>query len=211
MTVLPFSAVWSSALRGEPCTVWGLHALPELVPLPHWHGHPVAADEALLGHCVGATIDIGCGPGRLTAHLAREGHTVLGIDVVPEAVRQTQARGGPAIVRSVFEALPGEGRWQTALLADGNIGIGGDPAVLLRRTRTLLAPGGRVVADLAPPGTGVQSQPLRIETATGLSRPFQWALVGADAAAAVAREAGLSVELLEQYDDRWFAVLGRGT
>jgi SAM-dependent methyltransferase len=210
VTALPFTAVWSSALRGEPCTVWGLHALPQLVPLPHWHGHPVAADEAMLGHCVGATLDIGCGPGRMTAHLARQGHTVLGIDVVPEAVRQTQARGGPAIVRSVFDPLPGEGRWRTALLADGNIGIGGDPIALLRRVRALLAPGGRVVADVAAPGVGVQTRTMQIETATGVSRPFLWSLVGADAVAAVALQAGLSVELLERYDDRRFAVLGKG-
>ena len=53
--------------------------------------------------------------------------------MVPEAVAQTPDRGVAAIRRNVFDALPGEGRWRTALLADGNIGIGGDPAALLRR------------------------------------------------------------------------------
>ena len=37
------------------------------------------------------TLDIGCGPGRLSAQASRElGHVVLGIDVVPEAVAQTR-------------------------------------------------------------------------------------------------------------------------
>ena len=55
-------------------------------------------------------------------------------------------------MRDVFGPLPGEGRWDTALLADGNIGIGGDPVALLARVRELLAPEGRVVVDLAAPG-----------------------------------------------------------
>jgi len=41
--------------------------------------------------------------------------------------------------RSVFDALPAEGRWHTALLADGNVGIGGDPIRLLSRLRGLIA------------------------------------------------------------------------
>ena len=76
----------------------------------------------------------------------------LGIDVVHEAVGQTRARGAAALRRDIFGAVPGEGRWQTALLADGNVGIGGDPVALLRRLRRLLLPGGRVVVEVAPPG-----------------------------------------------------------
>ena len=99
------------------------------VPLPvgRWNDDDDAHDASLLGHCRGATLDIGCGPGRLVARLSRLGHVALGIDVVPEAVRQARERGAAAIVRDVFDPVPGEGRWDTALLADGNIGIGGDP------------------------------------------------------------------------------------
>ena len=50
-----------------------------------------------------------------------------------EPTISTWIAGGPALVRSVFETLPGEGRWDTVLLMDGNIGIGGDPAALLGR------------------------------------------------------------------------------
>ena len=55
--------------------------------------------------------------------------------------------------RDVFAPLPGEGRWCTALLADGNVGIGGDPVALLRRLRAGARPARRVVVELAPPGT----------------------------------------------------------
>ena len=68
--------------------------------------------------------------------------------MVPEAIWQTRDRGVSAILRNVFERVPAEGRWETVLLADGNLGIGGDPVRLLRRMAQLLAPGGRVVADL---------------------------------------------------------------
>ncbi len=58
------------------------------------------------------------------------------------AVSLTRAAGGVALHRSVFTHIPGEGRWDTVLLIDGNIGIGGDPIALLRRVRQLLAPTG---------------------------------------------------------------------
>lgn len=81
---------------------------------------------------------------------------VLGIDVVPEAVALTRERGASALVRDVFAPVPGEGWWDTALLANGNIGIGGDPVTLLRRVHALLLPGGRAVVEVARPGVGMR-------------------------------------------------------
>jgi hypothetical protein len=63
---------------------------------------------------------------------------VLGVDVSPAAVARAKGAGGAVLRRSVFDRLPAEGRWGTALLADGNIGIGGDPHALLRRVRDSL-------------------------------------------------------------------------
>ncbi len=78
---------------------------------------------------------------------------------------------------------PGEGRWETALLADGNIGIGGDPVALLAPGgRAARARDGRVVVDLAPPGTGVDTRRAwRSAPRAATSRPFPWAVVGVDA------------------------------
>ena len=58
-----------------------------------------------------------------------------------------------AMVADVFDDVPREGRWGTALLADGNVGISGDPVHLLRRVRQLLQPGGRAVVEVSGPGT----------------------------------------------------------
>jgi SAM-dependent methyltransferase len=214
MQVVPlhssYAAVFASALRGDPCEVLGLDVRPHVLPVAEWTRPVDAGDLALLSHCVGETLDVGCGPGRMTRALAERGHAVLGIDVVPEAIRMTRERGGVAIVRDVFQSVPGEGRWATALLADGNIGIGGDPRALLGRLRSLLAPGGRVVVDLAEPGAGVRTRSVRLQTPTLRSRPFAWSVVGADAIGVLAIGAGLSVLGLHAHGDRWFAVLEKG-
>jgi len=207
MTTLPLASIYTHALQGHPCTVWEGDLAPQPLPTHAWLASAGAADRALLAHCEGPTLDIGCGPGRMTEALAVSGHAVLGIDVVPEAVRQTRTRGVPALQRSVFDPLPGEGRWETALLADGNIGIGGDPVALLERARQLVQPGGRVVVDVAPWGTGVVTRHVRLETRHGRSGRFPWTVVGADAVQAVAYAAGLGRATGYRRDDRWWAVV----
>jgi SAM-dependent methyltransferase len=201
-----FGETYTRALLGAPCLVHGL-GTPQRLPLASWSADARASDRRLLAHCVGATLDIGCGPGRMAQHLAEEGACVLGIDVVAEAVRQTRARGAGAVLRDVFEPVPAEGRWDTALLADGNIGIGGNPARLLRRIHEPLAPGGRVVADVAAPGSGLRTHEVSLECAGRRSRPFPWTLVGAERIGPLATMTGFSVSVLARIGTRWFAVL----
>lgn len=202
-----FTEVFSHALRGHPCEVVGLHAEPLILPVHQWTRSADADDLRLLGLCVGPTIDIGCGPGRLTKALAQVGHIALGIDVVEEAVTRTRDRGGLAMLRNIFDPVPGEGRWQTALLADGNIGIGGDPGALLERALGVLAPGGRIVAEVAAPGASSTSGWVTLESALHRSRPFRWAVVGIDDAARLTRSVGLRVSSRHQIGHRWFVVL----
>ncbi len=52
----------------------------------------------------------------------------------------------------MFARIPGSGTWGSALLLDGNIGIGGAPDALLVRLRQLLCAGGEVLVELAPAG-----------------------------------------------------------
>ena len=206
-----FSSLFAHALRGVPCRVLGLDGGPAELPIHEWTRQADVADDVLLGHCRGATLDVGCGPGRLAARLAEHGEEVLGIDVVPEAVQQTRARGVPAIRSSVFDRLPEEGRWRTALLADGNVGIGGDPGALLRRLRTVLAPGGRVVVELAAPGVSTKTRWARLEVGETRSRPFRWSVVGVDGIHGLARSAGHEVLTTSHFGDgRWLAALEAG-
>jgi SAM-dependent methyltransferase len=204
-----FSEVFGDALRGVVCAVRGHGDVERPLPVEDWLQPVTPADEALLAHCRGATLDVGCGPGRMSAHLAETGHVVLALDIVREAVRHARERGVGALHRNVFHPIPGEGRWETVLLADGNIGIGGAPLRLLRRAVELLAPRGRVVCDLALPGTGLRLHEMRLETAMKRSGSFPWAEVGTDAIGRLAVDAGLRVALLDHLDGRWFAVLSR--
>ncbi|SEN97120.1 Methyltransferase domain-containing protein [Actinacidiphila rubida] len=180
-----------------------------LLPLDveRWCAPPDDADATVLARCRGPVLDIGCGPGRLVAGAARRGLPALGVDVSPAAVARTKGIGGAVLRRSVFERLPAEGRWGTALLADGNIGIGGDPVALLRRVRSLLAPGGRLLAEAAPYEVD-ERLTVRVEDARGRhGRDFPWARLGPAALRAAARHAGWTITEEWSAADRPFAAL----
>ena len=180
-----------------------------LLPLEveRWCAPPDAGDATLLARCRGAVLDIGCGPGRLVAAAARRGMPALGVDVSPAAVARTRASGGAALHRSVFDRLPAEGRWGTALLADGNLGIGGDPLALLRRVRQLVAPGGLLLAETVPHEVD-ERLTVRVEDARGRSgRPFAWARLGPAALRTAAASAGWTVTAQWPAADRHFTAL----
>jgi SAM-dependent methyltransferase len=171
-----------------------------LLPLEveRWCAGADLVDREVLDRCEGAVLDVGCGPGRLVAELGTRGRPVLGIDVSDAAVDHTARLGGRALRRSVFEPLPGEGRWGTVLLMDGNIGIGGDPHALLARMAELLAPGGLLLAETSPLDVDecAQVQVVDVRDAHGHAdkhadgRPFPWARLGTPALLRHAEGAG---------------------
>ncbi|WUI03243.1 SAM-dependent methyltransferase [Spirillospora sp. NBC_00431] len=199
--------LYEEALRGRgPVEIEHADGRRRPLPVQDW----LAArpgDGGLLARCRGATLDVGSGPGRLTVALARRGVPVLGIDLAPAAVALTVAAGAPALCRDVFGRVPGTGRWRTALLADGNIGIGGDPAALLARVLTLVAPGGRVLAEVDPPGAGARVEPLRLRSGRAVGEWFPWAHVPADAASALAAACAATVTEVWEEAGRWFVAL----
>ena len=165
-------------------------------------------DELIVSRCSGPVIDIGCGPGRFVEALAARGLPTLGIDVSGASVGHTRARGGSALCRNVFEPVPGEGRWQTLLLADGNVGIGGDPLVLLSRCRELLSPEGWALVEVdADEGVDVRTRVTLTGPLGRRSTPFPWALVGATALVRYAAEAGLLAVEDWRVDGRAFVTL----
>jgi SAM-dependent methyltransferase len=205
-----FDDALSRAGRGQPVrlTIRDDRDTEHRVDAAGWCRSHLPGDRALLSRCAGPALDVGCGPGRLTSALNRLGHVALGIDVSAAAVRLARARGATALRRDVFAALPGHGRWRHLLLADGNIGIGGDPARLLRRCRHLLARDGRIHLELARPGTRSWSGAARIRDGDGPpSATFRWAVLAADDLAAVAEAAALRTLDAWTEADRWFATL----
>jgi SAM-dependent methyltransferase len=162
---------------------------PVAFDVSRWLRAPDAADRTILDRCTGPTLDIGCGPGRLVAALTARGIPALGVDVAAAAVALTRSAGALALRRSVFDRVPGAGRWRTALLADGNVGIGGDVGGLLSRIRDLLAPGAHAVVEVER-GDTVERLTARIVTTTGEIASFPWARVGATAMLEIAEFCG---------------------
>jgi SAM-dependent methyltransferase len=154
-----------------------------LLPLEveRWCARADPVDLDVLDRCEGTVLDVGCGPGRLVAELAARGCTVLGIDVSETAVESTVRLGGQALRRSVFEPLPGEGRWDTVLLMDGNVGIGGDPRTLLDRVTGLLAPGGLLIAETAPADVDERAEVQVVDITLAPGGAFPWARLGTPA------------------------------
>jgi SAM-dependent methyltransferase len=201
------SRVLTAALHGADCRIHGVTDRPLPIPIDRWRGVADASDVDLVDRCLGPTIDVGCGPGRLTYELLRRGHYALGIDVTRGAVDLAQLRGAVALRRDVFQPVPGEGRWQSALLADGNVGIGGDPVGLLRRVGELISRTGRVVVEVAPNGDHVEVKQVSLSCGQLVSRPFQWAFVPASALEALAERASLRLLELSHAYGRTFGVL----
>ncbi len=153
---------------GEPSQTEIEHADGSVTPL--WAGdwrRLRPGDASLIDRCSGPTLDVGSGPGRLAVALAERGVPTLGIDVAPHAVRIARSAGSLTLLRDVFGRVPGTGRWMIVLLADGTIGIGGDPAALLQRVAELLAPLGRALVEVQPPGRELRRERVRLRHCRG--------------------------------------------
>jgi SAM-dependent methyltransferase len=201
--------LFGRALRGEATETVVRTSSGALVPLPlrRWLGDADAADESVLARALAPVLDVGCGPGRHVAALAARGVHAVGLDVSREAVRLARRRGARAIHGSVFADVAGA--WRTVLLLDGNVGIGGSPALLLRRVASLLAPDGRVLIELDPPRGARETLRLRLESGERAGAWFEWGRTPADAVEEVAAAAGLRVTEAWCCNGRHFASVAR--
>ncbi len=177
------------------------------LPIRRWLGHAPREELDLLERAVAAVLDVGCGPGRHLAGLARLGTPALGLDIAPGAVALARARGCRVLRQSVFAPIPDSGRWGSALLLDGNLGIDGDPVKLLRRLGSVLRPGGSVLAEFEPPQAVSRELRLRIEGGDEISEWFPWAWVSIDDVQRIAPAADLEISDVWSARGRWFAQL----
>lgn len=199
----------SGVLVAGPAVLRGSDGSTLPLALDRWQRAPSDEEVTALDRALAPVLDVGCGPGRHTLELASRGVMALGVDASPAAVRMARRSGAPVLERSIFGHVPGAGRWRTALLLDGNIGIGGDAVVLLRRVGALLGPAGRALVEVEPPGVSSRVMRARVERGAERGPWFPWALVGADGIDAVGRLGGFSCTEVWTCGGRWFAQLDR--
>lgn len=183
----------TALLRGECGTLF-------VPPDNRWAMPADHAERALVELVAAPVLDVGCGPGRHVVALAERGIPALGIDVCERALDLARNQGASVLHRSVFDRVPAAGRWGSALLLDGNIGIGADPVRLMRRVAALLRPGGRLLVELDPPGTSAEVRRVRLEIVAGRGTDsvdvgpwFDFGRLPADQVETTAAHAGLDV------------------
>ncbi len=201
---------YARALRREEETLY-LHAhdgTRSRFDVSRWTEDADAVDRAVLRRAHGPVLDVGCGPGRMVKAAAARGMKALGVDVSPVAVEIVRAAGLPVHLGSIFDTIPHEGSWSTALLLDGNIGIGGDPVALLARCRDVLRSTGDIIIETHPDASRDRAYRGSLVGQDGrVSDTFPWAEVGRAAIAAHAADAGLRVAQSWGADGRYFSRL----
>jgi hypothetical protein len=138
----------------------------------------------------------------------RLGLVALGLDVSPDVVEMARRGGAAVALGSVFDRVPAEGLWGTALLVDGNVGIGGDVEALLGRCRDILAPAGALVVEVHPDDDRDHAYSATlVDTEGAQSDEFPWAEVGVTRLTELARACGYTVERVFTASGRRFCRL----
>lgn len=168
-------------------------------------------ERLLIPEAHGAVLDLGAGGGRVAAHLQSMSERdqavseVVAVDASQGACSCLRRRGLRAVVHSpwqrVMESGIWHGRFDTVILAGGNLGLAGDPqglGALMEWVAGLLKPGGILLAtggSLWPPTPENQMQPvkLRIEYAGKVGEWFSWLSLTPACLSAAATPCGLRV------------------
>jgi len=168
-------------------------------------------EHVLLARARGAVLDLGAGAGRVAGHLQLVSEQdkaiaeVVAVDASQGACSCLRRRGLRAVVHSPWQRVMESGIWQgrfdTIVLAGGNLGLAEDlPGLtaMLGWMAGLLKPDGIVLAtalSLWPPlaETGMQSIKLRVEYAGKIGDWFSWLAVTPAALSAAAAASGLKV------------------
>jgi SAM-dependent methyltransferase len=198
---------YAIGLSGARLTVRRTDGGATPLPVHRWLGDATAADLTAIERAEGPVLDLGCGPGRLLDALHSRGVPAVGVDASPHAACLARRRGATIVEGSLFGDVPAAGRWRTALLLDGNVGIGGAPVRLLSRVRALLGDGGCALVEVDPPGSPTRVERVRLECEDVISDWFAWSRVGRDGVGSIAAAAGLSVSESWSHSGRCFVRL----
>lgn len=180
-------------------------ATPVEFDVSNWCSDANLLERSLVCSLQGPLLDVGCGPGRMLAAARSVGMPALGIDTSFEAVNRARGHGDRAIQQSVFAAVPHTGQWQSVLLLDGNIGIGGSISTLLRRCRQLVAPTGVLLVEVEADKDLDTSYTAVLEDEEGnRSEAFGWARTGSAGLESRTKSSGWTVSAIQHAQGRVF-------
>ncbi|MGB7685322.1 MAG: class I SAM-dependent methyltransferase [Solirubrobacterales bacterium] len=124
--------------------------------------------ERLASEAEGPVLELGCGTGRVTLHLARRGHTVVGLDCEAELVDSLRERARGLPVEAVLDDVRRPELKREVALAIAPMQVlqllesATDRAQCLAAVAGVLPPGGRFAAAIveALPGQGDGATPI---------------------------------------------------
>jgi SAM-dependent methyltransferase len=183
-------------------------------------------ERQALDECRGRVLDLGAGAGCHTLELQSRGFEVKAVDASDGAVRVMQARGVREVARhDIFDDAPTPEKYDTLLMLMNGLGLVGTLEGLekfLRHARTLLAPGGQILAtssdisylyedeegalvfDLNGPYYGEVIYTMRYGEQQGT--PFPWLFADAGIVQDYAEEAGYEVAFLGEDEQQQYLV-----
>ncbi|MET4106341.1 class I SAM-dependent methyltransferase [Hymenobacter sp. UYP22] len=184
-------------------------------------------ERTALEECRGRVLDLGAGAGCHALELQQRGFSVKAVDISPGSVEVMQERGVREVAcHDIFDAALTQGeKFDTLLMLMNGIGLTGTLAGLerfLEHAKTLLAPGGQILAtssdisylyedeegalvfDLNGPYYGEVEYTMHYANQTGAA--FHWIFADPALLQDYAEAAGYAVEFLEEDDQQQYLV-----
>lgn len=174
-------------------------------------------DAIALERCRGRVLDVGAGAGRHALALEERGLEVVAIDLSPICTELCRIRGVRDARTLDVMTLHSEdllGRFDTIFFGMQTIGVAGGVVPLeklLVRLRSVLAPGGQILADSSALRQAWEGESDDSSAEAGeivlstryrgwMGEPFPWLYLGSQHLEEVARRAGLEMENLGSVD-----------
>jgi SAM-dependent methyltransferase len=178
-------------------------------------------EQKALAVCSGTVLDVGAGSGCHSLYLQQQGLQVDSLDISPGCIEVMRRRKIQRPIHCNLFSLV-KGKYSTVLMLMNGLGICGTIGGLnrlLRHVKTLLAPGGQLIADstdLSSLFAGIKEHlsssnyygETRFVMKYGeiVSEPFPWLYVDFDTLAMFARYNGLECEQIHTAEDGRYLV-----